>query len=511
MIIYQDEINCGLQDKIAEARIIYASQLQMCVGAAKKQFKTVAAKEDQDLYYVQSILVTSNCNKNDDVFMPARVWAAKDTPLNKPTNLNHEELKIVGHINQNWAVDADLNIIPNDIKAEELPDLFHIVTGSVVYKTFQDKDYKKQVDELIQKIEAGEKYVSMECIFGSFDYALYDSENFKIVARNENTSWLTKYLRAYGGAGKYTLDGTDYKVARLLNDIRFIAHGYVDRPANDDSIIFKRGDYFDFTKAEKSEDLKEKGVLFINEVAKPSTNSMENKVMANEIDNELKNEVKELKAALAKANEQLANAGVAQYEAKIAEANKSIEGLKGDLKVKADELKASQDSNTELTQKLTDAETKANEYKTQLDAAAAAKVKADRISTLVDGGFDKETATAKVEKFAKLNADEFKEVADELISAKKSKNDAEKKTEEEFKKASSKKDDGDGKDKEDMKDEKDDAKDEKKSKAASDALDNIDVKKEVDLGSNDAEKNTANELRKSIASLVSSQIKKGRK
>ena len=35
---------------------------------------------DADLYYVQSILVSSSWNRNDDVFDRAEVWAAqKDT------------------------------------------------------------------------------------------------------------------------------------------------------------------------------------------------------------------------------------------------------------------------------------------------------------------------------------------------------------------------------------------------------------------------------------------------
>ena len=45
----------------------------------------------------------------------------------------------------------------------------------------------------------------MECFFKGFDYGLLNSETgeYKVLARNEETAFLTKYLRAYGGDGKH--------------------------------------------------------------------------------------------------------------------------------------------------------------------------------------------------------------------------------------------------------------------------------------------------------------------
>ena len=70
-----------------------------------KKTKSIAAYSDKDLYYVQSILVSSNWNKNDDIFDKAEVWAAKNTPEDKPTNLEHDENTIIGHIVSNWPID----------------------------------------------------------------------------------------------------------------------------------------------------------------------------------------------------------------------------------------------------------------------------------------------------------------------------------------------------------------------------------------------------------------------
>jgi len=52
-----------------------------------------------------------------------------------------------------------------------------------------------------------------------------------------------------------------------------------------------------------------------------------------------------------------------------------------------------------------------------MDEIQASEVKANRVSTLVDGNFDKESAIAKVEMFANLSDEQFGVVATELISA----------------------------------------------------------------------------------------------
>ncbi len=80
----------------------------------------------------------------------------------------------------------------------------------------------------------------MEAKFDDFDYGLVDSDGkIKIVARNEDTAFLTKYLRAYGGDGVYQ----NYKTARVLRNFRFSGIGNVDKPANPKSEYTKFDDY----------------------------------------------------------------------------------------------------------------------------------------------------------------------------------------------------------------------------------------------------------------------------
>jgi uncharacterized coiled-coil protein SlyX len=74
----------------------------------------------------------------------------------------------------------------------------------------------------------------MECLFAGFDYAVIDQAGgSKVIARNEESSFLTKHLRAYGGTGEYE----GYKIGRSLRDISFSGKGLVSKPANPRSII----------------------------------------------------------------------------------------------------------------------------------------------------------------------------------------------------------------------------------------------------------------------------------
>ena len=209
MKIFKQELDDGLEQILSTtASICYASEALPSINYSKhniENIKSLAALNDSDLYYVQSILVSSSWNKNDDIFDKAEVWKARNTPEDKPTNLEHNEAVIIGHITSNWPITEDGNFINENIDINDLPEKYHILTGSVIYKAFSNDDLKKRSEKLISEIENGTKYVSMECFFKGFDYGLINKTNgaYKILTRNENTAYLTKYLRAYGGQGEH--------------------------------------------------------------------------------------------------------------------------------------------------------------------------------------------------------------------------------------------------------------------------------------------------------------------
>ena len=54
--------------------------------------------------------------------------------------------------------------------------------------------------------------------------------------------FLHKHLRAYGGKGGYE----DHKIGRLLRNIVFSGKGFVNKPANPDSVIFDKNQLTEF-------------------------------------------------------------------------------------------------------------------------------------------------------------------------------------------------------------------------------------------------------------------------
>lgn len=241
MLIYNSEKEDGLEAVLqSSASLSYASHIQPCdtdhTYAMAKTLQSLASYKDEDLYYVQSILVSSTWNKNDDIFDKKEIWAARNTPEDKPTNLEHDESIIIGHITANWPITEEGILIDENTPVDNLPEKYHILTGSVIYRAYTNPELKSRAENLIEEVKAGQKYVSMECFFKGFDYGLLDisTGQYSILPRNESTAYLTKHLRAYGGMGQHE----NYKIGRVLRNITFSGKGFVDKPANPDSIIF---------------------------------------------------------------------------------------------------------------------------------------------------------------------------------------------------------------------------------------------------------------------------------
>jgi len=240
MKIYEQEILDGLSD-IVKSSASVALEAKILLDAdythpSKEDIqKTIAgfgnSNPDQiDLYYLNSILVSTGWNKNDDVFDPDEVWAARDTPVDKQFNYMHNETDIIGHITGSIVVDQD----GSKVVSEERPEVFDIITSAVIYKSWSDPELRQRIKSLTEEIDEGKWAVSMECLFSDFDYSVISPEGkINVVVRDEDSAFLTKHLRVYGGEGKWN----GYKVGRLLRNISFSGKGLVNQPANPRSII----------------------------------------------------------------------------------------------------------------------------------------------------------------------------------------------------------------------------------------------------------------------------------
>lgn len=418
--VYKSEIQDGISELVkTKASIDFLSQLK--VVEPTETYKAVShkaisqvpqlvnlTKDHWDLHYLNSVLASIGWNGNDDVFDPAEMWLAKNSPVYKQVNYMHNEKDIIGNIIASIVLDENGNIL--DDNAEQLPDMFDIVVASVLYKKWEDPALQERMDNLISGIARGEWFVSMECLFRNFDYAVITpSGEQKVVARNNSTAFLTKYLRYYGGPGTY--EGN--KIGRLLRNFTFSGKGIVTNPANKRSVIF--------TDSVKSES-----------TVKTSNKSEDKKVMAENNDVLTQNLRDELNKANARAekleaklNELVEDARKNErekLEKEIASLKVDIEDLNKKVVAQVKDIEDRDASVKELEKKLKEAGENIAEANKKLEASKLEALKSSRISKLVSVGVETSEAEKVADKWASASDEQFEDIV--VLHKKEDKSDA---------------------------------------------------------------------------------------
>lgn len=399
--IYKAEREAGLADKILTANsIAYLTKIEIDKTPNKNKILTCAAIKNHnwndnqiDLHYLKDILVSTGMNGNDEIFLKEEIWAAKSTPEDKPFNLGHNCKDIIGHITSQYLIDNNGNLLDENLSIDELPD-YHVVSTSVIYKYWADKERMEQINRIIAEIETEKKwFVSMEALFANYDYGVFNEKGeMGIIPRNETTAFLTKHLRAYGGEGKYE----NYRLGRVIRNITFSGKGLVECPANPNSIIFNDVTPFKIQASEKIEGVVASLGYSNSEETKDKENSMsvelENLKKTN---TELENSLKEVQAAKATLEKQ-----IVQLEAKLTEGAEKEKALNVKLVDVETQLKASKDEFKASTDKLKTVETELNTIK-------AEKTKNERISALKGIGVEEAKVTELYEILSELSDAKF--------------------------------------------------------------------------------------------------------
>ena len=427
MQVFAAEKEAGLEHQIkTQSSIAYESPIlldekQDLAQAFDNLSISTAAMDDKDIYHVYSILVTTSWNKNDDVFDKAEVWAAQNTPKYKPANLEHDERQIVGGIVDNWSVDKNMKVIDKHIQSDSLPDYYHILVASVIYRQWQDPAYQTRAENLIKEIEAGNKFVSMECLFNGFDYAVVDPGGDRhILARNDETAFLTKHLRAYGGKGGYE----DHKIGRLLRNIVFSGKGFVNKPANPDSIIFDKNKLTEFDNVSISS----KNLFSTNNGVTISVEKKNQSIVLKESNMStdlLNDQVKELKEALAAVQadnkaltDKLSKANLEKYDVQIKELTDNLQSLAVDLKASEEVVASKTEETQSLQTQLTEATEDLAKAQSELQDIEHQQKIEKRVAALVGAGLSEEDAEAKMEIFDSLTDDQFSVMVETVASVK---------------------------------------------------------------------------------------------
>jgi len=439
--IFQAEIDAGIAEQVrTQASIAYLIEPQTYVPSSEQmeriaaalhavgvQNKVLAGLTDSDLYLNKSILASTNWNKNDDIFDPLETWHARSTPIHKPSNLEHVDTSIIGHMIDTWCIDENAKIIANNLADDHVPAFFHLIDASVIYRVWSNEKVKEKVEELIAKIDKKEALVSMECLFSGFNYGIITPEgDQRVVARATDTAFLTKHLRAYGGTGEY--EGC--KIGRIMRNMSFSGKGYVVRPANPASSAFPWESVIDFSTATEINPFSKRNGVSIfcgdtqqSKAAKPN-NDKENSNMSDVVNKVLEDQVAELKAsvkALTEDNKTLAEkstkASVDKLELSVTDLTKKLEASVSDVTALTKELADAKAASVKAAADLEAANTAKAALETDLGKIKAEAAKAARVATLVAGGVSAEDAAATVEKFASSSDEQFALVAEFAIKA----------------------------------------------------------------------------------------------
>lgn len=398
--IFKQEIDDGVGDLVkSQASVAYCSPATLCklldpINDKVNEIvinKIIAEnKNQQDLYYLESVLVSTGWNKNDDIFSAEAAWDARHTPEDKQFNYMHDENDIIGHITGCYVLDQNgQKVEPSE---EEPPVSFDIITQAVLYNSWTQDENRERMEQIIAEIQEGKWFVSMECLFSGFDYGLTSPDGkFKKIERNEASAFLTKHLRSYGGSGQYE----GYKIGRVLNNIAFSGKGLVRKPANSRSIILsssaaelnteddnlisilKEGE----NKMSLEKDLEElKKELATskeeNEAIKAQIEEAKNKEFASKVES-FEKAISDKDAAIATLEEQ-----VKSTQARIAELEDSLATSQADLQV--------------AVQSINEMKSKAKQEKRQ--------------ATLIDAGVDQEDVESTLNSLASLEDEAFESV-----------------------------------------------------------------------------------------------------
>ena len=391
--VFKFEAEAGLSESIIKnSTIAYSSPAIKYNPSDEEMLKTKAflakaESQDQiDLYYLQSVLVSTGWNKNDDVFDPQETWAARKSPEDKQFNYMHNEKDIIGHITANCAVDFDGNALADDMNPEVVPSDFNIITNAVLYTSWGDPQLKERMSRIIAEIEEGRWFVSMECLFPNFDYALESSEGeTKVVHREETSAFLTQHLRAYGGNGEYE----GYKVGRLLRSISFSGKGLVARPANPRSVILNGNKDFNASKSQ---------ILTVSSMKETNMSDI------------LEKQVEDLKAELAQSqleNETMKQEVETQKDEAIKATITEKEEALADFQKQLDEATATVE---ELQKSLSDMTTEKEQHESKIQAMELEAMLTKRQADLTDAGLEEAEAQEALEKFAALGDEAFEQI-----------------------------------------------------------------------------------------------------
>ena len=190
-----------------------------------------------------SILCSDIWNKNGDVFTAGELIDTYRSAQFQPINWQHHGSEARG--NENIGVMVQSSLLKGNIDSLEpfedadLLDLHssncsaqvHIRQDGIIWAYY----FPSYASSIVAGIEENNLFVSMECFYKNFGYALRLSENdsdYILLKRDQSNAHLTAHLKAHRGSGSVLYQGINYQIGRWLQGSSFSGQGIVNKPAN---------------------------------------------------------------------------------------------------------------------------------------------------------------------------------------------------------------------------------------------------------------------------------------
>jgi len=178
--------------------------------------------------------VVNKFNRNGDGMDTETALRHTKNFVHKPTNIEHDKQKVVGHIAAAGFSEFGSNEILSEDAVKDKKGAFNIALGAVVYKSV-NKNFSNLIEKSLNPEDPSYQKVSASWEVGFSDYVLAlgsDSlEEARIVSDPDEIQQLQGFLRSYGGSGK-TQDGESiYRL--IVGDIYPLGIAYTLNPAAD--------------------------------------------------------------------------------------------------------------------------------------------------------------------------------------------------------------------------------------------------------------------------------------
>ena len=307
--------------------------------------------------------VVNRFNKNDDGIDSDTAIAYTKNFIHKPTNIEHDKERIVGHIaNAGWSDYGTSKILTEqDIKGYSKP--FNISLGAVVYKS-ANPSFAEALEKSVDSESPYHQSISTSWEVGFSEFVLAVgseyTEDAKIIDNPNEIREMAGFLKAYGGPGCMD-DGTPVK--RLIKGkIYPLGIGYTSNPAADVKGVYMR------KKEENPIVIRDKRDKNISQSKKTNVNLKKNKNSM-----EIEKVIDELKDLLGE--KKFSQEAIASMTSTFTDAIKEKdEEFRAELQKAQEEKEAVANEHAELKSSVEDLKTKFEEAQTKIaDYEAAIK------------------------------------------------------------------------------------------------------------------------------------------